>query len=162
MAARDNKKISISDERWNEIKREVNYDLVKQLVTFLDNDLARTLDPKVVAIIKDYLQTATYEQAVNASKVAGPVFLWIKSVVFYSELVVKIAPLKEQIVELEARSKERNGEMSLLKSQEKELADKIRKCRGEMLQMTGYKKLEACTLCKHPFPFFYFWLFCVV
>ncbi|ETO14538.1 Dynein heavy chain family protein, partial [Reticulomyxa filosa] len=132
-----------TDDNWSEVKREVNYDLVKQLMSFLDNNQAETLDENVVAMIKEYLQTATYEQAVNASKVAGPVFLWIKSVIFYSELVVKIKPLKLQIQELQLRLTDRKQEMALLKVQEKDLADKIRTCRGEMLEMVGYKKVGS-------------------
>jgi len=131
------------EDNWTEVKREVNYDLVKQLMNFLDNNQAETLDADVVSMIKEYLQSATYEQAVNASKVAGPVFLWIKSVIFYSELVVKIKPLKIQIAELQQRLNDRKEEMTALKVQEQDLAKKIRTCRGEMLEMVGYKKIGS-------------------
>ncbi|ETO29220.1 hypothetical protein RFI_07906 [Reticulomyxa filosa] len=128
------------DDHWAEIKREINYDLVKKLMSFLDSNAAEDLDPKVVTLIKEILENITYEQAVNASKVAGPVFLWIKSVLFYSELLVEIVPLKDHIWELKERWKDKKDEMALLKSQEIEFADKIQKCRGEMLEMTGYKQ----------------------
>ncbi len=54
-------------------------------------------------IQKNYLQDPTFdvEAIFKASKAAGPLAIWVKSIIEYADIFLKIEPLRNEVKELE-------------------------------------------------------------
>ena len=83
----------------------------------------------------------TYDRAIKASKVAGPLVTWIQSQIKYADVLVKVKPLIDEIKELERKLRFSESEVRRAELLDIELSKKIKICRGEMLEMVGYRKI---------------------
>jgi dynein heavy chain 1 len=88
---------------WKDVKGWLRKDdFIRSIMNFDKNDIP----PNVKMFInKNYLHdTANFDttKIMKASKAAGPLALWVKSIVEYSEIFHSIEPLRNELAELEA------------------------------------------------------------
>lgn len=87
---------------WKDIKSELRKDtFIKNIMSFDKNDI--TPEVKKFVMTK-YLKDAVKFDPVKinkASKAAGPLAMWVKSIVEYSEIFHSIAPLRKELKTLE-------------------------------------------------------------
>ena len=100
---------------WKEIKAEINRDDFIRDITNFDKD---QISPGIKKfILEKYINDeATFDvkKIEKASKAAGPLALWVKSIIEYSEIFHSIAPLREELAQLteeEGRMKEEKIEL---------------------------------------------------
>lgn len=92
---------------WNDIKAWLRKDNFKELVMGFNKD---NINPKVKAFIKkNYLEKKEefdIEKIKFASKAAGPLAMWVSSLVDYAEIFDSITPLRNEVAALEEQEAE--------------------------------------------------------
>ena len=103
---------------WKEIKTWLRReDFIRSIMYFDKNDIP---GPVKAFIMNSYLQDATTfdpTRIMNASRAAGPLALWVKSIVEYSSVFHSIAPLREELRQLESEEAKMKEEQHILDDQ---------------------------------------------
>ena len=104
---------------WKDIKNHLRQDGFIQSIMDFDRNAISV--PVKTFVVNNYLKDTTtfnVEKIQKASSAAGPLALWVKSIIEYSEIFHKIAPLRELLKQLEA-------EEALMKTNKQALDDEI-------------------------------------
>lgn len=129
---------------WLDTKKLVTFKFVKQVLAFDTWGLLENQGKKQLKIMqKKWLDNTefTFERANYQSKVAGPLVNWIHSQVKYAAVLTKVKPLIDEIKELESKLKHSQNQIKKAEALDIDLQAKIKICRGEMLEMVGYRKI---------------------
>lgn len=67
-------------------------------------------------VMKEFISNADFDtdKIMRASKMAGPLALWVKSIVAYADIYLKIEPLRNELAALEAEQSQLTDEKSFL------------------------------------------------
>jgi dynein heavy chain 1 len=105
---------------WAEVKTALRQDdFIKNLLNFDKNDIP----PAVKKFVNEnYLKDVKFDAAKiqKASAAAGPLALWVKSIVEYSEIFHSIEPLRAELAQLEDEEARMKDEYAAL---ERKIAD---------------------------------------
>ena len=117
---------------WKDVKQWLRKDdFIRSVTRFDKNDISSS----VKAFITDtYLKgegALDVTKIMNASKAAGPLALWVKSIVEYSSIFHSIAPLREELRQLEAEAAEMTAEQQALEAQIRALESSIEELKAE-------------------------------
>lgn len=97
---------------WAEIRQWLRKDNFISMVMSFDKD---SILPKTKQFIKqNYLDKKdefVIEKIFKASKAAGPLAMWVSSLVEYAEIFEKIQPLRNELANLEVKYEQMLGEM---------------------------------------------------
>jgi len=86
---------------WKDVQAEVKKDTFKQTVLEFNKDNIKSATKEFIQ--KTYLQDPTFdvEAIFKASRAAGPLATWVKSIIEYADIFLKIEPLRNEVKELE-------------------------------------------------------------
>ena len=82
---------------WKDVQAEVKKETFKQTVLEFNKDMIST---KVKDFVKkNYIETPEFDlDAINkASQAAGPLAKWVKSIIEYADIFLKIEPLRFEV-----------------------------------------------------------------
>ena len=131
----------IVTQEWNDTRKLLRRINFKKKVLSFD---AKTLNKKICTRLeKEFLILKDFEvgRANQASKVLAPLVKWIRSLVGYSTIWYKIAPLAEKVSALEKEIQHKTSNLEKLEEMYEESHNKVIKIRGEILEMAGYKRV---------------------
>lgn len=97
---------------WEEVRKSLRGDIIQRILQF---DASDNLSISTVNKLKSrYLNNADWDTTKidNASKAAGPLSKWVKSSCVYAEIILKVEPLRAQILNLEGELKTNQIELS--------------------------------------------------
>jgi len=121
---------------WKDIKSELRKDtFIKNIMSFDKNDITPEVKKFVMA---KYLKDAVKFDPVKinkASKAAGPLAMWVKSIVEYSEIFHSIAPLRKELKTLEDQGAEMLKEKNRLDALVAKLEDSIEGLKVEYAEL---------------------------
>lgn len=127
---------------WKEIKTWLRReDFIRSIMHFDKNDIPSGVK---AFIMGSYLQDEkTFDPAriMNASRAAGPLALWVKSIVEYSSVFHSIAPLREELKQLEAEEAKMKDEQQALDAKITELESSIEELKTEYASLIA--KVES-------------------
>jgi dynein heavy chain 1 len=121
---------------WKDIKSELRKDtFIKNIMAFDKNDI--TPEVKKFVMTKYLKDTVKFDPAkINkASKAAGPLAMWVKSIVEYSEIFHSIAPLRKELKTLEDQGAEMLREKNRLDALVVKLEDSIEGLKVEYAEL---------------------------
>lgn len=100
---------------WKEIRAALRReDFIRSIMNFDKNDIPTNVK---VFIMNGYLRDEkTFDPAkiMNASRAAGPLALWVKSIIVYSDIFHSITPLRGELRQLEAEEAKMKEEQHML------------------------------------------------
>ena len=85
---------------WPEIKQFMQKDFIKQIVELKADDIPEKVKNYVLT---EYLNTPQFDvpAITNASSAAGALASWAKSQLSYADILTRVAPMRQEITELE-------------------------------------------------------------
>ena len=100
--------IGEQDLNWTELRKVIRRD---DFISIVANFDPSSLDVRAVSKVKsEYLYNPRnlmdYDSVDRASKACGPLFLWAQSQIHYAEILTKIQPLRDEVADLSAKSKQ--------------------------------------------------------
>mmetsp|Transcript_20729 Transcript_20729/g.31810 ORF Transcript_20729/g.31810 Transcript_20729/m.31810 type:complete len:419 (+) Transcript_20729:9298-10554(+) len=127
---------------WKEIKLQVKReDFIRSIMNFDKNDIPTNVK---LFLNENYLKdekTFNPESIMKASRAAGPLALWVKSIVEYSTIFHSITPLRNELRQLEEEESNMTQEKAALDSKIIELEDNINNLKKEYAMLIA--KVES-------------------
>mmetsp|Transcript_10643 Transcript_10643/g.10717 ORF Transcript_10643/g.10717 Transcript_10643/m.10717 type:complete len:502 (-) Transcript_10643:3279-4784(-) len=111
---------------WNEIKAEVKKDSFIQIVMNFDKDQIKPSTRKFIQ--ENYLdkkEEFDIQKIFRASQAAGPLAMWVSSIVQYADIFDRIQPLRDEVDQLEKDEQVMKNDMVTLEELVRELEQNI-------------------------------------
>jgi len=100
---------------WKEIKTWLRReDFIRSIMHFDKNDIPSGVKGFIMGSYLQDEKTFDPQRIMNASRAAGPLALWVKSIVEYASIYHGIAPLREELKQLEAEEAKMKDEQQVL------------------------------------------------
>ena len=97
---------------WSEIKQWLKKDNFISMVMNFDKDQIKTSAKKFIKTnYLDKKEEFNIDKIFKASKAAGPLAMWVQSLIEYAEIFDKIQPLRNEVSELQAQHQSMKAEM---------------------------------------------------
>lgn len=128
-------------ENWRSVQHVIRQDdFIASIITFKGD---KQLTPEILSFMEDhYLSKSNfnYESANRASKACGPLFTWVEAQLKFSAIVVKFAPLKNELRILEEKLVDTKAKLIAINSLIKDLQDEVEKYKAQYSETIRIKE----------------------
>lgn len=126
---------------WRSVQHVIRQDdFIASIITFKGD---KQLTPEILSFMEDhYLSKSNfnYESANRASKACGPLFTWVEAQLKFSAIVVKFAPLKNELRILEEKLVDTKAKLIAINSLIKDLQDEVEKYKAQYSETIRIKE----------------------
>lgn len=110
---------------WAELKKFIgDKEFIPSVKVFKPEDI---VDNVKNFVMKEFISSPDFDtdKIMRASKMAGPLALWVKSIVAYADIYLKIEPLRNELAALEAEQAQLSDEKSFLDNEVERLEELV-------------------------------------